>query len=235
MKLKMIALLSSSLGVVTAIGVHFVGERLLAHHSGNHGIQNQDIAEMMYADPTSPVILKVDPQMRGPAFDRGPLNPDRPITGPYRGPTQSSAFLRLIKTGERTTANDPVWQLQLVKGDQVLSTLNAVTGRADRQQLNRHTSGNKSPLPQGTYRVDRREIVRESFSDPELGSGYWVPITPMFATGRSTLGFHHDPSWGKKNGESGTSGCIGLRTAEDTMTLVDWIKHFNVHKLVVVS
>lgn len=66
MKLKMIALLSSGLGVITAVGVHFVGERFLAHHSGNHGIQNQDIAEMMYADPTSPVILKVDPQLGVP-------------------------------------------------------------------------------------------------------------------------------------------------------------------------
>lgn len=189
----------------------------------------------MWADPSAPIIAKVDPLHSYPATDRGPMNPDRPIWGPESAPTKDTPVLMLVKTAEFTSAKDPIWQLRLVKNDKVLSTLPAVTGRATRQDYNRNQSGNKSPLPQGTYVIDRKSIVRESFSDPELGHGYWIPIYPSFPTGRSALGFHHDPSWGKNNGESGTSGCIGLRTPEDTLTLVEWIKHFNVHKLIVVS
>jgi len=154
-----------------------------------------------------------------------------------RKPTPTTATLVLTKTKELIKATkDPVWQLQLVgKDGKVLDVMPALTGRANRQQLNRHQSGNKSPLPTGTYQIDRLGIERGPFGDPELGRGYWVPITPLFNTGRSSLGFHQDPSWGKLNGESGTSGCIGLENAEATMKLVDWIKHFKVTQLKVIS
>ena len=117
----------------------------------------------------------------------------------------------------------------------VLETLPAVTGRSYRQTTDRHVSGTKAPLPRGVYSIDRYGIARGPFSDPELGQGFWVPIMPLFSTGRSALGFHQDPSWGKSNGESGTSGCIGLENKEDTIKLVEWIRHFNVTKLTVVS
>jgi hypothetical protein len=117
----------------------------------------------------------------------------------------------------------------------VLEALPALTGRAYRQTADRNIAGNKSPLPKGTYSIDRGGIASAPFSDPELGKGYWVPITPLFSTGRSALGFHQDPSWGKQNGESGTSGCVGLANATDTAKLVDWIKHFNVKRLIVES
>ena len=87
----------------------------------------------------------------------------------------------------------------------------------------------------GTYSIDRMGIEAGPFPDPELGKGFWVPITPLFSTGRSDLGFHQDPSWGKKNGESGTSGCIGLQKASDTLKLVEWIKHYNLTRLTVES
>lgn len=148
-----------------------------------------------------------------------------------------SASLLLTKTKETIkTTKDPIWQLQLVTSDgQVLSSLPALTGRSYRQSADRHQAGNKSPLPKGTYSIDRYGIARAPFSDPELGQGYWVPITPLFSTGRSALGFHQDPSWGKNNGESGTSGCIGLENKQATTQLVEWIKHFNITKLTVNS
>ena len=147
------------------------------------------------------------------------------------------ASLILIRTKDTIkSTKDPIWQLQLVSKDgKVLDSLPALTGRASRQQLNRNQSGNKSPLPPGSYRIERASIERGPFGDPELGRGYWIPISPLFSTGRSALGFHQDPSWGKTNGESGTSGCIGLENAEATMKLVDWIKHFNITKLNVAS
>lgn len=235
MKLRMIALISSVLGAATAIGVHHVGTHVLAHHRADHNQAVKEMEDFYFGKAPSPIEKRIDPFQAYPATDRGPMNPDRPIWGPEAPPTKDTPVLMLVKTSETTTAKDPIWQLRLVKGKTVLSTLSAVTGRASRQNFDRHAGGNKSPLPQGTYVIDRKAIVREKFSDPELGNGYWVPIYPTFPTGRSALGFHHDPSWGKKNGESGTSGCIGLRTPEDTLTLVEWIKHFNVHKLIVSS
>jgi hypothetical protein len=126
--------------------------------------------------------------------------------------------------------------LELVSSDgQVLDKLPALVGRSYRQTANRNTAGNKSPLPIGNYAIDRYGIAAAPFDDPELGKGYWVPVTPLFNTNRSALGFHQDPSWGKNNGESGTSGCIGLESADATVKLVTWIKQFNVQRLNVQS
>jgi hypothetical protein len=237
MKLYMIALISGVLGSVTAVSVHFVSTSPASSHNQGQqrDLQAQMVQEMLWANPSSPIPSKLDPLHLSPANDRGPLNFDRPVVGPQYPPSSKTAILVLVKTKETTGVKDPVWQLQLVREGKILSTLPALTGRADRQNHNRNMAGNKSPLPTGTYRIDRTEIVREKFLDPELGRGYWIPITPEFATSRSALGFHHDPSWGRNNGESGTSGCVGLRTPEDTLTLVEWIKHYNVHTLTVQS
>lgn len=142
--------------------------------------------------------------------------------------------IRIVKANrvvEQT--KDPIWLVQLVSNGQVIDQMESLIGRADRQKLNRHTAGNKSPLPPGSYRIDRGGIEKGPFPDPELGRGYWIPITPLFATGRSALGFHQDPSWGKKNGESGTSGCIGLQSPEATVRIVDWIRQYNINQITV--
>ena len=167
----MIALISSVLGSATAIGTHFVSTSLVAHHNHEQlqSLQAQRVQEMLWADPSSPVPSKIDPLHLSPANDRGPLNFDRPVVGPQYPPNSKTATLVLIKTKETTAVKDPVWQLQLVREGKILATLPALTGRADRQNHNRNTAGNKSPLPVGTYRIDRTGIVRESFSDPELG------------------------------------------------------------------
>lgn len=141
------------------------------------------------------------------------------------------------KTGEKVrSTGDPIWKVALVDGSgKEVEAVNALSGRASKQTANRHQSGNKSPLPGGVYAIDRHGIDRGPFSDPELGSGYWIPITPLFQTGRSALGFHQDPSWGKANGESGTSGCIGLESPEATAKLVGWIKTYGINKVIVIS
>lgn len=142
--------------------------------------------------------------------------------------------IRIIKTNRVVdSTKDPIWLVQLVSNGQTIDQLESLIGRADRQKLNRHTAGNKSPLPIGSYRIDREGIERGPFPDLELGKGYWIPITPLFATSRSALGFHQDPSWGKKNGESGTSGCIGLQSPEATKKIVDWIKQYNINRITV--
>lgn len=131
---------------------------------------------------------------------------------------------------------DPIWKVSLINQDgQRIDELKALSGRANKQTANRHQSGNKSPLPDGVYAIDTYGISRGPFGDPELGTGYWVPIIPLFSTGRSALGFHQDPSWGKENGESGTSGCVGLESPEATTRLVDWIREYKINKVIVTS
>ena len=189
-----------------------------------------------YPDGGLPLDATPEP---GYAIEPGSLRPSIQFTNqpPALPPLSNTPFLVLKKSSQTIKATkDPIWTLQLISKDgTVLDSLQAVTGRASRQAANRHTAGTKAPLPAGTYRIDRAGIERGPFSDPELGRGYWIPITPLFATGRSDLGFHVDPSWGKLNRESGTSGCIGLENTDATVKLVTWIKHFNVSKLTVQS
>lgn len=149
---------------------------------------------------------------------------------------QGVSEIRIAKAaGTVELTGDPIWRVQLIVNGKPVDQLPALIGRANRQALDRHVAGNKSPLPPGQYRIERTGIELGPFSDAELGRGYWVPISPLFATQRSALGFHQDPSWGKKNGESGTSGCIGLQSPEATQKLVNWIKQFNVQQVVVES
>lgn len=136
------------------------------------------------------------------------------------------------KTNEVIPATkDPVWDVQLVVDGKVVDSVPALIGRSYRQTSDRHVAGNKSPLPQGSYQIVSNEIASAPFAEVELGKGYWIPVQPLFSTQRSALGIHQDPSWGKMNGESGTSGCIGLKTAEDTYKVVNWIQQYKITKI----
>lgn len=169
-------------------------------------------------------------------FQKLPVIPSLPPL-PTQPAQHTENFLTLQRTIETLPGTkDPVWVLDFVdKSGKIVRTMRVISGRAYRQTENRHTAGNKSPLPVGTYSIDSAGIAHAPFSDPELGKGYWVPISPLFTTGRSALGFHQDPSWGKPNGESGTSGCIGLESPEETAILVDWILNNKVKKLKVLN
>lgn len=147
---------------------------------------------------------------------------------------QKPAEIVVVKTNEVIqSTGDPIWEVQLVIDGKVINKVPALIGRANRQNVNRHIAGNKSPLPKGKYVIETSGISGPPYDDPELGKGYWIPVEPLFATQRSALGFHQDPSWGKQNGESGTSGCIGLKTVEDTKIVLDWIKTYNIREIIV--
>ena len=242
---------------ITAIAVGAGVYSFLAHKHDEIAKQEARYQQLMYtalqAEVSSP-ITQVDAGAPGDVVPVGKLPGDAVPTPGYVNepgsarpqviyrrsnevPVRSVYSIIVEKTDQYVPkTNDPIWRVSLVDGTgKQLETLDALTGRSYRQTANRHQGGNKSPLPGGVYNIDRYGIDRGPFDDPELGNGYWVPITPLFNTGRSALGFHQDPSWGKTNGESGTSGCIGLRSAEATATLVEWIKKYNVNKLIVAS
>jgi hypothetical protein len=249
MNTTMFGVLGLVTGSLTATAV-WHGQQWISHHKA----EQDHMRQLMYAQVSPieqgpgngnlsvpPGVLPLDATPTpGVVNEPGSARPWIQLKPSFSIPTQSqrqSATLVLKRTDKTIKeTKDPLWELQLVATDgKVLEVLPALTGRAYRQTADRNIAGNKSPLPKGTYSIDRGGIASAPFSDPELGKGYWVPITPLFSTGRSALGFHQDPSWGKQNGESGTSGCVGLANATDTAKLVDWIKHFNVTRLVVES
>jgi len=246
MKLRMIALISSIAGVGSAVVVHTVNN-MIAHHNE----QQDHLRSLMYAQPLEQGpgdIARSVPEGMLP-LDATPTPGSLPEPGSERPqiqlkngvvipaiPKRPSAQLLLVRTKDTVKqTKDPIWNLQLVANGQVLESMPALTGRASKQTANRNIAGNKSPLPPGKYSIDRYGIARAPFDDPELGKGFWVPVVPLFNTNRSALGFHQDPSWGKLNGESGTSGCIGLESPEATAKLVNWIKHYNIQLLSVES
>jgi hypothetical protein len=191
------------------------------------------------------VVLPVIPYKENPVNQSkfqtpfGELEPPPIIPNlfPFNAPNKTnSTLITVSRTSEIVpVTQDPVWSVRLIVNGETKEEIRALIGRADRQNLNRDTAGNKSPLPVGQYRIDRNGIEPGPFPDSELGRGYWIPITPLFQTNRSFLGIHQDPSWGKSNKESGTSGCIGLESAEHTKQVVQWIRTYNINTIVVES
>lgn len=133
---------------------------------------------------------------------------------------------RLPQTG------DPVWLLSLQLSNQTVKHFDAVSGRAHRQNADRHQTGSLAPLPPGHYSVGEVEPLGPA--DPaELGP-LWIGIEPRFATGRGHLGIHLDPS-ANRNTNSGTLGCIGLINPKAMAELATLIKKRQVRTLRVMN
>jgi hypothetical protein len=116
------------------------------------------------------------------------------------------SYMTLTPMGMTNTQNNPLYQLNFYANGQLIRTYAIVTGRAYTQNRNRHQAGTQAPLPDGRYRVAKSIVPGIS---KEVG-GRFLPIQPLFRTGRSELGIHYDPSFEQDNGEDGTEGCIGL-------------------------
>lgn len=240
MKPIVINLVAFFAGGLTAAGISTVT------HNFERGqielAQQQQLLEQVVEAGPGDLMADGIPQEPPPVFLPGDA---RPAPGAPAEPGSArpviqikpgASVIRVSRTNRLVEpTKDPIWLVQLVVDGKVIDQMESLTGRVDRQTLNRHIAGTKAPLPTGRYRIDRAGIEMGPFSDPELGRGYWVPISPLFSTGRSALGFHQDPSWGKRNGESGTSGCIGLQSPEATKKLVEWVQRFNVREVEVMS
>ena len=125
---------------------------------------------------------------------------------------------------------DPIWDLRLESPGQQSLHFDAVSGRAHRQNADRHRSGTRAPLPVGRYSLGPVEPLGPG--DPaELGP-IWIGIEPLFTTGRGHLGIHLDPS-ANRNANSGTLGCVGLIRHNDMLELAALIKRRNVRTLLV--
>lgn len=102
---------------------------------------------------------------------------------------------------------DPIWLLSLQVNNQTVVQFDRVSGRAHRQDANRHQGGSLAPLPPGTYIVGKVEPLGP-IDLAELRP-LWIGIEPTFATGRGHLGIHLYPS-ANRNANGGTLGGIRL-------------------------
>ena len=143
------------------------------------------------------------------------------------------SFLVLNRTPRQLPrTGDPIWSLRLETPGQPVEEFDAVTGRAHRQNADRHVSGTRAPLPAGRYNLGPVEPLGPG--DPaELGP-LWIGIEPQFPTGRGHLGIHLDPS-ANRNANSGTLGCVGLIRRQDMLSLATLVQRRRVRTLLVID
>jgi hypothetical protein len=156
-----------------------------------------------------------------------------PLTTSTPPPSVSSLpsypFILMRNTGTTNRFGNPIYLVEMYNKGNLISSVKAVSGRAHTQQRNRNVAGTEAPLPNGHYRIAANWVPS---SIREVG-GRFLPITPLFSTGRSALGFHVDPSFDKQAEEDGTEGCIGLTTTHERDTLFDFVQTFKPHYLLV--
>jgi hypothetical protein len=146
-------------------------------------------------------------------------------------PPLSGNYLRLVRDSSKGTNDNgnPIYTLEAYIGGERYQRFSAVSGIASSQQFDRNVGNNHAPLPDGLYRVSD-EIVPGAV--PEVGRTF-IGIYPQFQTNRSDLGIHVDPSFNKKNGSDGTSGCIGLTTTTDRDAINEFVAKYHPHNLYV--
>lgn len=144
----------------------------------------------------------------------------QPPAQPYENAEVSQgSYMTLTPTNTRNTLGNPIYELRLYGNGRLIATYQTVTGRANSQNRNRHQAGTEAPLPDGQYQVASAEVAG---THPEVG-GRFLPIEPLFPTGRSALGIHYDPSFQQANGEDGTQGCIALTNKRDLEQVLQYV------------
>ena len=103
-------------------------------------------------------------------------------------------YMTLTPTSKANARGNPLYHLNLYVNGQLLKTYTSVSGRYNTQDRDRHRSGTEAPLPDGRYQVAKVPIPGII---AEAGDRF-LPIQPLFQTGRSALGIHYDPSFEKK-------------------------------------
>ena len=152
-------------------------------------------------------------------------------TSPSTSPLTGESVLVLNRTMRSLSrTGDPIWSLRLETPGKPVENFDAVSGRAYRQNADRHRSGTRAPLPAGRYSLGPVEALGPA--DPSELGPIWIGIEPQFPTGRGHLAIHLDPS-ANRNANSGTLGCVGLIRWEDMQSLAGLVQRRNVRTLVV--
>ena len=83
----------------------------------------------------------------------------------------------------------------------------------------------RGAIPNGFYDVERYKAVagdastmKSGFVNPANGRGWFLPLTPKFATARHGFGIHPDGNL------PGTKGCVGLQGADMKRFWDKWMR-----------
>ena len=144
--------------------------------------------------------------------------------------TDESVLVLNRTTRSLPRTGDPIWGLRLETSSKPVRYFDAVSGRAHRQNADRHRSGTPAPLPVGRYSLGLVEPLRPA--DPRELGPIWIWIEPQFPTGRGNLGIHLDPGV-NCNANSGTLGCVGLIRWDYVQAPAGLVQRRNVRTLVV--
>ena len=154
--------------------------------------------------------------------NRGSINENKVSRTNPPQPVKQSSYMSLTTAGRTNALGNPLYELRLYANGQFIGAYATVTGRAHTQNKNRQVAGTEAPLPDGKYTVARAPIPGTL---PEAGD-LFLPIQPLFRTGRSALGIHYDPSFEKGNGEDGTSGCIALTNKVELDQVLNYVRTY---------
>lgn len=142
--------------------------------------------------------------------------------------TPCNTCVYIDKSTEINEQGSPILRASIYNKGRHLKEFKLISGREYTQDLDRNISGNKSPSPNGNYVIGN---LTTGYL-PETG-GVFIPYTPLFNTERSSLGFHIDPSWGLKNGENGTQGCMAFKTMNEFNDFNNLITYNKINQLII--
>jgi hypothetical protein len=195
-------------------------------------IQSPNIQSNSSTSSATTIAVSPSPESEStaPAISKSPID-----SGSGYQCTSTKSHLFLGNGTAKNSYGNPIYSLHLCIGGKEIRSYEIVTGRNFTQKKNRNQSGTHSPLPNGKYRVSNsltQGMVAEVGRVNGLSvSKPFLPISPMFSTGRSALGIHVDPSYNKDPKEDGTSGCIGLTNTGDFKALWADIKRYQIKDL----
>ena len=100
-----------------------------------------------------------------------------PTTSPSITTSANESVLVLNRTTRSLPrTGDPIWSLRLETPGQPAQHFDAVSGRANRQNADRHRSGTRAPLPAGRYVLGPVEPLGPA--DPRELGPIWIGIEP---------------------------------------------------------
>jgi hypothetical protein len=143
----------------------------------------------------------------------------------------NSAYLRLVPSKRRVVnrVGNPIYKLEAYLDGRRYKVFKVVTGRSYSQGKNRNRRNSGAPLPDGVYGVSKwiaPGVHREA-------GRTFVAVYPQFKTKRNNMGIHLDRSYNKRNGEDGTSGCIGLTNRADRDKFNKYVRKYHPRNLIV--
>jgi hypothetical protein len=146
-------------------------------------------------------------------------------------PPLSGNYLRLVRD-PRNRTNDlgnPIHILEVYRNGIIYQRFKATSGTASSQNRDRSLPDLAAPLQDGLYTVSG-QIVPGAI--PEVGKTF-IAVFPRFETARTDLGIHVDPSFNKRNGYDGTSGCIALTNSTDRDMVNEFVLKYQPRNLFV--